>query len=85
LGSLAQKSFLVREVVATSRDLSAIGGAGLAAIDAITSGNALSADQQAQFNAVLGEAGKAKTQLLLIPVPGVQKLVKAASQAPLCR
>src|SRR6266581_2947196 len=61
--SLAQKSFLANEVVATSRDLSAIGNVGLRAVDAIAAGTLLSTDQQAQLNAVLTEAAKPKTQL----------------------
>ena len=82
--SLAQKSFLANEVVATSRDLSAIGNVGLRAVDAIAAGTLLSTDQQAQLNAVLTEAAKPKTQLLLIPVPAVRKLVEAASQSGTC-
>src|SRR5207253_11524111 len=35
LQSLAQRSFLVKEVAATSQDLSALAAAGLAALDAI--------------------------------------------------
>jgi hexosaminidase len=82
--SLAQKSFLAKEVVATSRDLAAIGNAGLRALDAIAAGAPLSTDQLTQLNAVLAEAAKPKTQLLLIPVPAVRKLVDAASQSGTC-
>jgi len=38
LQSLAQRSFLVKEVAATSQDLSALAAAGLAALDAIAKG-----------------------------------------------
>jgi hexosaminidase len=82
--SLAQKSSLAKEGAATSRDLSAVGAAGLAAIDAIAAAKPLSPDQQSQMNAVLTEAAKPKVQLLLVPVASVQKLVGAASQAELC-
>jgi hexosaminidase len=82
--SLAQKSFLAKEGAATSRDLSAVGAAGLAASDAIAAAKPLSPDQQSQMNAVLTEAAKPKVQLLLVPVASVQKLVGAASQAELC-
>jgi hexosaminidase len=82
--SLAQRSFLVKEAAATSRDLSAIGAAGLSAFDAIAAANPLSADQQSQLNSALAEAGKPKIQLLLVPVTSVQKLVGAASQARIC-
>jgi hexosaminidase len=82
---LAQKSFLAKEVVATSRDLSAIGAAGLRALDAIAAGAPLATDEQAQLSAILAEAAKPKTQLLLIPVPAVKELVDvAASQARDC-
>jgi hexosaminidase len=82
--SLAQKTFLANEVVATSHDLSAIGAAGLRALDAIAATTPLSADAQAQLSAVLTDAAKPKTQLLLIPVPAVKKLVDAAPQPSAC-
>ena len=81
---LAQKSFLAREAAATSRDLSAVGNAGLAALDAISAGKPLSAGQQSQFASALAEAAKPKIQLLLVPVPAVQKLVKLASEPSVC-
>ena len=82
--TLAQRSFLANEVVATSRDLSAIGNAGLHALDAIAAGAPLPIDLQTQLNTVLSEAAKPKNQLLLIPVPAVRKLVDAASQSGAC-
>jgi len=81
---LAQKSFLANEVVATSRDLAAIGNAGLRALDALAASAPFSTDQLTQLNAVLAEAAKPKTQLLLMPVPAVRKLVDAASQSGTC-
>src|SRR5882724_10599866 len=82
--SMAQKSFLANEVVPTSRDLAAIGNAGLRALDAIAARAPFSTDQLTQLNAVLAEAAKPKTQLLLMPVPAVRKLVDAASQSGTC-
>ncbi len=82
--SLAQKSFLAREVAATSHDLSAIGAAGLRALDAIAGGTPLPADAQTQLSAVLAEAAKPKSQLLLIPAAAVKKLVDAASRQATC-
>ncbi len=38
LQPLAQRSFLVKEVAATSQDLSAVASAGLAALDALEQG-----------------------------------------------
>jgi hexosaminidase len=82
--SLAQKSFLANEVVATSRDLAAVGNAGLRTLDAIAASAPFSTDQLTQLNAVLAEAAKPKNQLLLMPVPAVRKLVDAASPSGTC-
>lgn len=82
--SLAQKSFLAKEVVATSRDLSALGTAGLAALEAIANSKPLGTDQQAQLNSVAVEAAKAKTQLLVIPTASVLKLIDEASKPAAC-
>jgi len=82
--SLAQKSFLANEVVATSRDLAAVGNAGLRALDAIAASAPFSTDQLTELSAVLAAAAKPKTQLLLMPVPAVRKLVDAASQSGTC-
>src|SRR5262245_20776141 len=82
--SLAQKSSLVKEGSPTSRDLSAIGSAGLAALDAIRAAKPLSTDLQTELNSILTEAAKPKIQLLLVPVASVQKLVTAASHGQVC-
>ncbi len=82
--SLAQKSFLAREAVATSRDLSVVGSAGLRALDAIAAGKPLAIDQQSQLSTALAEAAKPKAQLILIPVAAVNKLFAAASQSNVC-
>jgi hexosaminidase len=81
---LAQKSFLAKEASATSHDLSTIGAAGLAAVDAITNSKPLSSDQQLQLSAALSDAAKPKSQLLLMPVSSIKKLVNAASLANPC-
>ncbi len=82
--SLAQKSFLAREAVATSRDLSAVGTAGLRALDAIAAGKPLATDQQSQLSSVFAEAAKPKAQLILIPAAAVKKLLDAATQPSTC-
>jgi hexosaminidase len=82
--SLAQKSFLAKEAVATSRDLSAVGTAGLRALDAIAAGKPLASDQQSQLNSALSEAAKPKAQLVLVPTAAVKKLIDAASQPNAC-
>jgi hexosaminidase len=82
--SLAQKSFLASEAVATSRDLSAVGTAGLRALDAIAAGKPLATDQQSQLSSVFTEASKPKAQLILIPAAPTKKLLDAASQPNIC-
>jgi hexosaminidase len=83
--SLAQKSFLAKQAAATSSDLSAIGAAGLQALDAIAAGTQLASDQQTQLNSLLTEATKPKGQLVLIPVSSIKKLVDAASRPGVCQ
>src|SRR5207237_4833074 len=48
LQPLAQRSFLVKEVAANSQDLSALGGAGLAALDALAKGQPAPDSRKAQ-------------------------------------
>jgi hexosaminidase len=81
---LAQRSFLVKEVAATSQDLSALGAAGLAALDQIAKGQAASDSWKAQQLAVVNQAMKPKAQLLLIPASAVQKLIEAAAAGGAC-
>jgi len=81
---LEQRSFLVKEVAATSQDLSALGAAGLAAMDQIAKGQPASDSWKAQQTAVVAQAMKPKAQLLLIPAPAVQKLIEAASAGGAC-
>jgi hexosaminidase len=84
LQTLEQRSFLVKEVAATSQDLSAIGAVGLAALDAIAKGQPASDSWKAQQLAVMEQAKKPKAQLLLIPAPAVQKLVEATAVGGAC-
>jgi hexosaminidase len=84
LQPLAQRSFLVKEVTATSQDLSALGAVGLAALDFITKGQRAPDDWKAQQIAALQQLEKPKSQLLLMPAPAVQKLVEAASAVGSC-
>jgi hexosaminidase len=79
LQPLAQESFLVREVSPTSRDLSTLGTVGLAALDFIAKGQPPPGDWKAQQISALQQAQKPKGQLLLMPLPAVQKLVEATA------
>jgi hexosaminidase len=84
LQPLAQRSFLVKEVAANSQDLSALGAAGLAALDAIAKGQVAPDTWKAQQLAILEQVKKPKAQLLLIPAPAVQKLIEAATAGGAC-
>jgi hexosaminidase len=79
LQSLAQRSFLLKEVAVRSQDLSALGAIGLAALDAISKRQPAPDSWKTQQVATLEQMKKGKVQLLLIPVPAVQKLVEAAA------
>jgi hexosaminidase len=84
LQPLAQRSFLVKEVAATSQDLSALGAAGLAALDAIAKGQPAPDSWKAEQFAILEQVKRPKAQLLLIPAPAVQKLIEAAAAGGAC-
>ena len=84
LQPLAQRSFLAREVAATSEDLSTLGTIGLAALDFIAKGQPAPDDWKARQLAALQQVAKPKAQLLLMPAPAVQKLVEAASATIPC-
>ncbi len=84
LQPLAQRSFLVKEVAATSQDLSALGTAGLAALDAIGKAQPAPDSWKAQQLAIIEQVKKPKAQLLLMPAPAVQKLIEAAASGGAC-
>jgi hexosaminidase len=84
LQRLAQRSFLVKEVSATSEDLSTLGIAGLAALDFLAKGQRPSDDWKTQQLAALQQVAKPKGQLLLMPAPAVQKLVEGVSAGGAC-
>ena len=79
LQGLETQSFLLKEIVPVSQDLSAVAASGLQALDYIDRGErAPDAWAQQQF-ALLQEAEKPKAQLLLMVAAPVQKLVEASS------
>jgi hexosaminidase len=84
LQPLAQRSFLVKDVAATSQDLAAVAGAGLAALDALEHGGNTDKAWKAQHSVVVQEALKPKGQLLLMPAAAIQKLIDAASAGGSC-
>jgi hypothetical protein len=82
--TLEQRSFLVREVAATSQDLAAVASAGLAALDALEHGGNTDEAWKAQQSAVVQQALKPKGQLLLMPAAAIQKLIDAVSTGGSC-
>jgi hypothetical protein len=74
----------VKEVAQSSQDLSALGIAGLAALDAISKGSAAPADWKAIQTAAITQIQNPKAQLLLMPATAIQKLVDAASAGGSC-
>jgi hexosaminidase len=84
LQPLAQRSFLVKDVAQNSQDLSALGTAGLAALDFIAKGGGAPTDWKAQQLAAIQQIQKQKAQLLLMPAPAVQKLIEAAATGGSC-
>jgi hexosaminidase len=84
LQPLEQRSFLVKDVAATSQDLAAVASVGLGALDALErSGNTDDA-WKAQQSAVVQQALKPKGQLLLMPAAAIQKLIDAVSAGGSC-
>jgi hexosaminidase len=84
LEPLAQRSFLVKEVIPISQDLATTGKVGLAALDYLILGAKAPTDWKTDQLALLAQLEKPKAQLLLIPVSAVQKLVEATSGAAVC-
>jgi hexosaminidase len=84
LQPLMQRSFLVKEVAATSQDLSMVATAGLAALDALEKGGGADDTWKTQQVLVLQRAQNQKGQLLLMPAPAIQKLVEAVAAGGSC-
>jgi hexosaminidase len=84
LQPLIQRSYLAKQVGSTSRALSAVATAGLAALDALEHPGNADETWKAQQLAVLQQAGNQKDQLLLMPVGAIQKLVEAVGTGASC-
>ena len=84
LRSLMGRSFLVQETAAASQDLSAIATSGLASLDAISKDAKVDDTWKTQQTVILAQAEQPKSQLLLIPIAGVKKLVEAAATGGAC-
>ena len=78
-----QNSFLLKEAEPVSRNLSALGAAGLLALDYLDRGEPAPAAWVAGQRALVEQAQKPQAQVLLMVGPAVGKLVEAsAGQAP---
>ena len=76
---LEAQSFLLKEIVPQSQDLSMLAAAGLQALDYLDRGERAPGAWAAQQFAFLKQAQKPKAQLLLVVAPPVQKLIEASS------
>lgn len=79
LQPLESQSFLLKEVVPLSQDLSAVATAGLQALDYLDRQQQPPDDWKAEQVSLLQEAEKPKAQLLLMVVPPIKKLVEFAA------
>jgi hexosaminidase len=79
LQALASQSFLIKEIVPLSQDLSAAGNVGLGALEYLDRGVRPPDAWTTEQFALLEQAQKPKAQMLLMIVPAVQKLVEASS------
>jgi hexosaminidase len=79
LQALEDHSFLLKEIVPLSQDLSAVATTGLQAVDYIDRGERPPNAWAEQQFVLLDQAQKPKAQLLLMVAPSVQKLVEASS------
>jgi hexosaminidase len=75
-------SLLLKEVSPVSQSLSALGAAGLAALDYLDRGEPAPAAWVAAQLALVEQAKKAQTQLLIMVAPSVEKLVQASAGQP---
>jgi hexosaminidase len=76
---LESQSFLLKEIVPLSQELTAVATTGLQALDYMDRGERGRGAWATEQFALLEEAQKPKAQLLLMVAPSVQKLVEASS------
>src|SRR5947208_2803882 len=79
LQPLAEKSFLVKEVLPLSQNLSTLGTAGLAALDYLDHDERAPEQWRSQQLALIEQTKKQQAQLLLMIAPAVQKLIEASA------
>jgi hexosaminidase len=74
-----EKSLLLQEVAPLSQNLSALGAAGLAALDYLDRGEPAPAAWVTAQLALVEQASKAQAQLLIMVAPAVGKLIRASA------
>jgi hexosaminidase len=79
LEALADRSFLLKEVLPISQSLSIVGTDGLQAMDYLANRETAPVDWADKQLAFLKEASKPDAQLLLVAIPPVERLVRASS------
>src|SRR6266852_411476 len=79
LRPVAENSALVQEVLPVSQNLSALGTAGLQALDYLDRGEKAPDDWKTQQLAIVQQAFEPKAQVLLMVAPAVQKLIQASA------
>ena len=81
LAPLLQRSYLLKELAPLSQKLAALGDAGLQALDYRDKGERAPAEWTALEMSFIEEAKKPQSDLLLMIVPSVQRLVESVSAA----
>ena len=77
-----EKSLLLKEVTPISQNLSALGAAGLAALDYLDRGEPAPAPWVAAQLALVEQASKPQAQLLIMVAPSVGRLIQASAGQP---
>jgi hexosaminidase len=80
LAPALERSFLLRDAAPLSQDLSALGAAGLEALDFLESGRRPSETWVKERLALVDRARQPRAELLITIVPAIRKLVEAAGQ-----
>ena len=79
---ILEDSFLLQEIIPLSKDLAAVSGTGLEALDFLAGGSKPDAAWLSRQHTLLESAAKPRAELLLMIVPAVGKLVDAAANRP---
>ena len=74
-----EKSILLKEVAPVSQNLSALGAAGLTALDYLDRGEPAPAAWVTAQLALVEQAKKPQAQLLIMVAPSVEKLIQASA------